>query len=177
MPQYNLDFSQVEEFEPLPAGEYPVTVDHVEVKIGKESGQPYLNWDLIVSDGDFTGRHLFMASGLGDKSLWRLKAIFDGLGVLEEQMSLEVDDDSGYVISPELAGLPAVAVVRQEVYQNRTQNRVDDLLGSGAYEEEIAPPPPPAAKPRVNTPPAAAPRVTTPPTRQPATTRPKLNLK
>lgn len=172
MAQYTLDFSSVEEFDPLPAGEFPVVIDHVELKTGKDSGKLYLNWDLIVSDGDFSGRHLFMASGLGDKALWRLKQIFENLGVLEEEMVLEVDDDSGYVMTPELTGLPGVAVVKNEMYQNRIQNRVDDILSPYGNEVEVLPPPvqAPVSKPGGLKPQGVAPR-------QPVTTRPKPNLK
>lgn len=196
MAQFSIDFSQVEEFEPLPAGEYPVVIDHVEMKLGKdEPHNPYLNFDLVVSDGEFSGRHLFMTGGLTTKSLWRTKALFQNLGVLEDQMELFVDDDSSYLLQPELSGLPAIAVVHNEVYNNRVQNRVDDLISAYEQATPMAPPPPappiqqaapvqqPVAAPVAARPvvPSARPAMPTgtPPARPPVTNnqRPKLNLK
>lgn len=186
MPQIELDFSNVEEFEALPAGDYPVIVDHVELRVGQQSGNPYLNWDLTVADGEYSGRHLFMSSGLTERSLWRLKKVFENLGIYQDVMSIVTDDDSGYVIEPELSGLAGTAVVKIEMYQNRQQNRVDDLLSSDVTSAPIAPPAPaprpaataPVQKPASLSRPTAtpAPAAKTPPARQ-NSGQPRLNLK
>jgi len=133
--QIQIDFGAVEDFAALPDGSYPVTVDHVEMRDSKSSDIPYLSWDLIVSGDEYAGRHLFFTTSLSEKSLWRLKAVLNNLHILEDQMSFEVDEESKYVISPELAGLPAIAIVSTEIYQGRTQNRVEDLVS--AEEEEV----------------------------------------
>lgn len=170
----SLDFDNVPDFEPIPSGDYPVVVDHVEVRTGKDSGQPYLNWELVVSEGEFEGRHLFMTSGLSEKSLWRLKTIFANLGILESQMEIEVDDESSYVISPELAGVAAIAVVTLGVYQNKPNNSVGDLL---PIDAPALPASTPAPVPAPRSTPIAKPvgRTSTPPSAP--TTRAKLNLK
>jgi hypothetical protein len=126
--QIQIDFGAVEDFAALPEGSYPVTVDHVEMRDSKSSDVPYLSWDLIVSGEEYAGRHLFFTTSLSEKSLWRLKAVLNNLGVLEEQMSFEIDEESKYVTSPELSGIPALAIVTIELYQGRTQNRVEDLV-------------------------------------------------
>jgi len=136
MPQLQIDFSSVEDFAAIPEGSYAVTVDHVEMKTSNDTGNPYLGWDLIVSDGENAGRHLFMNTGLTEKSLWRLKALLQNLGVLEDQMTFDVDEDSNYVISPELSGLPAIAIVSTSVYKGKLQNNVDDLV---SIDEGAAP--------------------------------------
>jgi len=128
--QIQIDFGAVEDFAALPDGSYPVAVDHVEMRDSKSSDIPYLSWDLIVSGDEYAGRHLFFTTSLSEKSLWRLKAVLNNLHILEDQMSFEVDEESKYIISPELAGLPAIAIVSTEIYQGRTQNRVEDLVSA-----------------------------------------------
>lgn len=125
-----VDFSQVEDFATLPAGQYPVVIESVELRESKSSEHPYLNFTLAVADGEFTGRKLWFIGSLSPKALWRLKALFDSFGFEGEQAELEVDDGSGILLSPELAGLAAMATVSVEQYQNKDRNRVDELLGA-----------------------------------------------
>jgi len=165
MPQLQIDFSAVEDFAALPDGNYSVTVDHVEMRDSKTSDVPYLSWDLIVTGEEYSGRHLFFTTSLSEKSLWRLKAVLTNLNVLEEQMNFEIDDESRYVISPELSGLSAIAVVSTEIYQGRTQNRVEDLVSG-----DEAPVIPQKSSLKINSGPASKPAVgaTKPQTKAPA---------
>ncbi len=52
-----------EGFEPLPAGTYAVRIDDGELRDSGENakhpGSQYVNWDLIVTQGDYEGRHVF----------------------------------------------------------------------------------------------------------------------
>jgi hypothetical protein len=177
MGQVTVDFSAVPEYEPLPSGTYQVVIDHVELRTGKDSGQPYLNFDLVVSEeGEFEGRHLFTTGSLAEKSLWHTKAVMKSLGVLPEDeiMNLEVDDESGFVLEPEMSGLPAIAEVVLGTYQGRKQNNVTDLRGPDEEPEpEVRAPTPkvPAAK--------TATRPTTPVTPAKPAVKPgqKLNLR
>lgn len=130
-----VNFGDVESFSALPAGNYPIVIESVTVKEAKDTGNPYLNWDLKVSQGPSAGRHFFFMTSLLPQSLWRLKAIFDSLGVFqkypEDNLTITPDPASGIVIEPQLVGLPGIAVVRQEMYQSRMQNKVDDILPMG----------------------------------------------
>jgi hypothetical protein len=129
-----IDFSAVPDFQPLPSGDYAVVIDHVEVRQGQTSGQPYLNFDLVVAEGEYEGRHLFTTSSLKENSLWRLKALLDSFSLMPEdgQISIETDEDSGYVLSPEFSGQPGIAAVVLTTYQGRKSNEVSDLRG---YEQ------------------------------------------
>lgn len=128
MARVKIDFSEVESFAAIPEGEYPVVVAEVEVRDGQD--YPYLNWKLEVSEGEFKGRFLWMITSLSPKSLWRLKEVCENLGVEDEEFELEVDEDSNMVLSPEFVGLPGIAPVTIEQYQNKDQNRVDGLLSA-----------------------------------------------
>lgn len=138
MGSMTINFADVDSFEPLPEGDYDVEVDKVEVRRNKANDGDYLNWELIVLDGEYENRRLWMISSLKPNALFRLKDTFLALEVIEEdeELELEWDDDvevsnSGgpLLIYPELEGLEAVAVVTNEMYENRERNRVNELLG------------------------------------------------
>lgn len=169
MSQISINFSEVQDtaFEPIPKGEYPVIIDHVEIKASKSSENPYLNWELTVSDGEFINRKLWMMTSLSEKALWRLKSVFSNLGVLEDEMIIETDEDTGYVTNPELAGLPAIAMVTEEIYDGKIRNRVEDLLpGEGSAPKAKAPSLPVKSLPKAGS--ATAQRPSTPPAKKPS---------
>jgi len=150
-----INFSEVEgSFKPLPAGPYNVTVEKVEVRESKSSEHNYLNWELVVNDGEFEDRRLWMITSLSPRALFRLKDVFVSLGVIEEddEIDIEWDDDvevtpsaGPLVTTPELSGLPAIAIVKSEVYEGKERNRVDDLRGdapdNGSPKKRSAPKP------------------------------------
>lgn len=170
MAQLQLDFSNVQSFDPLPNGSYSVMIEQVVAKETVDKpGSYYLNWDLVVTNPEFENRHLFFMTSLSEKALWRLQSVLMNLGVLstdQTALEIEVDDDTGILTSPDLNGVPATAVVKIEIYQGRKQNRVDDLVAIVADEPVVKAPP----------------TKVTPIPRQPvipkvATAKPKLNLK
>lgn len=139
MPSTTVNFADVDSFEPLPEGQYDVEVDKVEVRMNKAGDGTYLNWELVVIDGEFENRRLWMITSLKTNALFRLKQVFEELGIIDdddEEMDLEYDDDvepstSGgpRLVYPELEGLEAVALVKNEMYDGRERNRVEQLNG------------------------------------------------
>lgn len=129
MARVSVDFSQVEEFEPLPKGDYSVLVEKVEYREAQtEDKYDYLNWELSVTEeGEFKGRKLWFISSFSPKALWRLKQILENLGVYDDDLEIDYDEDTMLVIDPELQGLPAMATVSQRTYEGRPQNNVDAL--------------------------------------------------
>jgi len=133
--QITINFGDVEDkdFTPMPDGSYPVTVDNAKMKYGKDSGDPYVQWELIVTDGEFAGRHLWYNTSLSEKALWRTKEQFLNLGVItdpDEELTFDVDEGSEFVTSPELAGMNCMASVIQEVYKQKLKNTVEDLFAN-----------------------------------------------
>src|SRR3989304_7391119 len=116
MPQVNIDFSDIEEFEALPAARYSFKVESVTLRESQSSENPYLNWELTVTAEPYANRRLFMITSLSPKALWRLKAVFEALGVYQDQMQLQIDEDSQILISPPVVGKPGIALVSQEGY-------------------------------------------------------------
>lgn len=140
MPRVTVDFSEVQDFEALPAGEYPVVIDKATFREPQEEGKfPYINLALKVTEGEHEGRMFWMILSFSPKAIWRMKQVFDNLGIIDEDDELDVDYEEGadgeYIVtSPELAGLPAIAAVTQRPYENRMQNQVDALI---APEDDV----------------------------------------
>jgi hypothetical protein len=129
VPRVTVDFSDVEEFEPLPKGEYTVIVDKVEYREAQDQDKyDYINWELVVTEeGEFKGRRLWFISSFSPKALWRFKQILENLGLFEDELEVDYDEESNLVTTPELAGVPALAGVSQRPYEGRMQNQVDTL--------------------------------------------------
>lgn len=136
MARINVDFSEVEEFDNIPKGDYPVVIEKVEIRDSQTSQHQYLNWTLVVSEGEYKDRKLWLVTSFSPKALFRMKQVFDNLAIFGEgeEVDIDFDDESGLVTSPELAGLPAIAVVKIEKdrQSNTDRNRVDTLLSIDA---------------------------------------------
>lgn len=128
----NVDFSDVEGgFEPLPPAEYAIVVKKVVLRDSQNSEFPYLNFTLEVTEpGDYEGRFLWFTSSFHPKALWRMKEVFENLGVFEENITFEVEEDGNerIVLQPELAGLPGKAVVKIKQYQGSDKNDVETIV-------------------------------------------------
>src|SRR5689334_16274549 len=124
-----VDFSKVESFQPVPAGAYLVTITGVEEKTGKESGLPYINWELTVADGEFSGRKLWLMTSLAPKALFGLQNLLKALevDVSTEEMDIEPSDYVGHSI---------VIEATQETYtppgeEPRVQNKIKKVHPAG----------------------------------------------
>lgn len=139
MPSTTVNFADVDSFEPLPEGSYDIEIDKVEVRRNKADDGDYLNWELVVIDGEYENRRLWMITSLKPQALFRLKQVLLDLGIIDEdeaEMDIEWDDDiepttSGgpLLLYPELTGIEAVAQVKNEMYEGRERNRVENLFG------------------------------------------------
>lgn len=167
MPVLNIDLSAVEEFDPLPVGNYPIVVEKVELRSSKADAESqYLNWSLAITDDEFEGRKLFFMTSLKPKALWRLKAVLKALGMVVDTLDLSVDDETNLVLQPELTGLVGLAVVKNEVYEGRLRDKVDDILPYEDAQRPVAAPVAVAPAPAPVRPAAAPARPVAAPVRQ-----------
>lgn len=145
MGSMQINFAEVEGgFDAIPKGLYPVTIEKVEVRESKSSDNDYLNWEMVINEGDHEGRRLWQITSLSEKALFRLKDQFAELDVMpdDEMMDLEWDEDieitpsSGpLLLNPDVSGLSAMAVVTIDMYEGKEVNRVDELRSPSAREK------------------------------------------
>lgn len=114
----NLDFSSVPSREALEPGIYDLTIEKLEEKISS-TGNPM--WAVTYSVDNVEGdRKLWDNFVLIDKALWKLKELFDALGIDTSEV-VEMDPQ-------ELVGQSVQARVIQEEYQDATVNRVKKII-------------------------------------------------
>lgn len=113
----NLDFSSVPSREPLEEGIYSLTIAKAE-ETTSSTGNPMLKIEFDVN-GVEGNRKLWDNYVLIDKCMWKLKELFDALGIDTEGI-VEMD-------VAELQGLQVNAKVIQETYNGDVVNRVKKI--------------------------------------------------
>lgn len=110
----NLDFSSVPSREPLEEGVYQLRIAKVE-ETQSSTGNPMLKveYDVMGVEGN---RKVWDNYVLIDKCLWKVKELFDALGVDTSEL-VEMDVS-------ELVGMEVNAKIIQEPYNGDIQNRV-----------------------------------------------------
>ena len=113
----NLDFSSVPSREPLEEGVYNLTIAKVE-EANSSTGNPMLKIEYDVN-GVEGNRKLWDNYVLIDKCMWKLKELFDALGIDTSDI-VEMD-------VTELVGMQVNAKVIQETYNGDIVNRVKKI--------------------------------------------------
>ena len=114
----NLDFSSIPSREPLEEGVYHLRIAKVE-ETTSSTGNPMLKveYDVIAVDGN---RKLWDNYVLIDKCLWKVKELFDAIGVDTSEL-VEMD-------VTELVGMEGNAKVIQETYNGDIVNRIKKVM-------------------------------------------------
>lgn len=113
----NLDFSSVPSREPLEEGVYSLTIAKVE-ETTSSTGNPMLKIEYDVNEVE-GNRKLWDNYVLIDKCLWKLKELFDALGI-DTSAIVEMD-------VTELVGMQVNAKIIQETYNDEVVNRVKKI--------------------------------------------------
>lgn len=113
----NLDFSSVPSRAPLEEGVYNLSIVKVE-EATSSTGNPMLKveYDVVGVEGN---RKIWDNYVLIDKCLWKVKELFDALG-LDTGAIVEIDPN-------ELVGLSVNAKIIQEQYNGDVVNRVKKI--------------------------------------------------
>ena len=114
----NLDFSSVPSREPLDEGVYDLTIAKIE-ETTSSTGNPMLKVEYDVS-GVEGNRKLWDNYVLIDKCLWKVKELFDALGIDTSEL-VEMDVS-------ELLGMQVKAKVIQETYNGDIVNRIKKVM-------------------------------------------------
>lgn len=135
MARVTVDFSDVQDFEPVPEGEYPVLIEKVNyVEAATEDKFDYMGWELTISDGEYQNRKLWLNTSFSPKALFKLKEVLENLDLYDDELDIDYDEDAMIVTTPELSGLPAIAVVEESTYNNRPTNNVVTLISADTPE-------------------------------------------
>lgn len=134
MGRVTVDFSDVQEFEALPKGEYQGVIEKgTWVEPQQDDKYPYVNVELNVTDGEYKDRKVWVIWSLSPKALFRMKADMENLGIISEdaELDIDVDEDTELVVSPEISGLPCVIVCdKPRTYEGREQTNAVALLSA-----------------------------------------------
>ena len=114
----NLDFSSVPSREPLEEGVYHLQIAKVE-ETNSSTGNPMLKVEYSVL-GVEGNRKLWDNYVLIDKCLWKVKELFDALGIDTSEL-VEMD-------VTEMVGLEVQAKVIQETYNGDIMNRIKKVM-------------------------------------------------
>ena len=116
-PMLNLDFSSVPSREPLEEGVYSLTIAKVEETVSS-TGNPMLKIEYDVNEVE-GNRKVWDNYVLIDKCLWKLKELFDALGIDTSEI-VEMD-------VTELTGMQVNAKIIQEPYNGDVANKVKKI--------------------------------------------------
>ena len=114
----NLDFSSVPSREPLEEGVYHLQIAKVE-ETNSSTGNPMLKVEFNVL-GVEGNRKLWDNYVLIDKCLWKVKELFDALGIDTSEL-VEMD-------VTEMVGLEVQAKIIQETYNGDIMNRIKKVM-------------------------------------------------
>ena len=126
MPTFSFNFDDIPDSVPG-EGEIEAVIDNIELKYGKDSGKPYLNWTFTIVEGDHEKSKLWMITSLADTALFRLKQIAEQLG-FEGLFELEIDENTNMVTYPPLDGTAVTLDIHHEEYQGRKTAKVSNIV-------------------------------------------------
>lgn len=129
MSKFKVNFGDVPDSY-IPPGNYEATITQVVLKESQSSEYPYLNWTFELTDPEHLLMPVWMITSLSPKALFGLKDAFAVLGVTDdsEEFELEVDDDTGFLIDPDVIGIPVTIKTSVNEYQGRKLTRVDKIV-------------------------------------------------
>lgn len=119
----NLTGVSTDEFAAVPEGRYKVSVFTAEMRTGKDSGKPYLNWEFRIQEPtEFAGRRLWHITSLQENALFNLKGLLLALGVPEEKLKGDFDLEPSDYYGQEL-----VLQIKHQEYQGQPRARVSKM--------------------------------------------------
>lgn len=119
MPGFVVDFTNTEDFEPMPVALYEIEIKEVQLKTSKTKGEPMLGIKMEVIAGEYAGRSIFTNLMLAGRGLGITKQAFKALQIPGGE--LDTDD---------LLGATCTVRLTQNVYKvedggdGQTRNRV-----------------------------------------------------
>lgn len=125
---FKIDFSNVGDFEVIPAGHYLCTIVSGELKtageMAKNPGSEMILWTLTIMQGAHEGRRLFMNTTLLPHALFSLKNVLLATGKWTKE---ELNSDALEFDIDDVVGSEVIAVVVIGKWQGDDTNNVKRL--------------------------------------------------
>jgi len=125
----SVDFTGVKGSNRVPEGEYKVKVVAITMEESEKSEQPYLKWELEITEGKHKGKKLYHITSLQPQALFNLRNTLEALGVEVEEKAMKLNLND-YI------GLEMGVVVEIETYQGNARSRVVDVFNLDEIEDE-----------------------------------------
>lgn len=112
-------------FETKPIGWYHVKIKKSTNETGRDSGNPYLKFDMVILDGEYTKSHLFKNLTLTEKALPFLKPFLMAVGCDDD---FEIDVSKTGIVDLDgkmFEGKQLQVHVKHKMYQGEPQEDVD----------------------------------------------------
>lgn len=117
-----VDMTDVKSFDPIPGNWYPLTIVEHEMRKGKASGEPYINWTLEVAEGEYAGRKIWVITSLSKKALFKLKEFLEACDVDAEG---EINFDPVDLYNKTILGQVKLEDYEDEDGEKKQRNKCD----------------------------------------------------
>ena len=143
---FTVNFSDVQNFEALPAGIYSVAIVDMEEVNSSPSGFPYFKVTMEILDGEFANRRLWSNLSLSPKAAWKLQEALLAFGESSDDLVAEFEFDPEKYL-----GVECKVSVSQTNYEGRLGNAVDNFLPNDEDRPVVAASRPKLGKPAAST--------------------------
>lgn len=130
----HVDFTDTQDLTAVPPGIHTVSVTACEERTGKDSGNPYIYFELTIEGSEQEGRKLFFNATVIKKSRAYLMRTLRALGWTEEELRAP----GGLELDPaDFLGVRCRAVVRADTYEGEPRAKVTRLLPIDASVQQV----------------------------------------
>jgi hypothetical protein len=125
MSPFKVDFSDVQEFDAMPAGVYEAVVTTIrESEEEGRSGYPYSIVEMTVKEGEFENRKLWLNLSHSPKAAFKVKEFLLSVGESEEALA----DPEFEFVEEKYEGASLMVSVEQRNYEGVIRNSVKKCL-------------------------------------------------
>ena len=122
MPNFKLNWDDVQKNEVIPDGKYTARIDKVEERIAEKSKNTYWNVEFTLTDDAVAGRKVWGVFMLQPNALWKLRTLYEALGI---DTSGEADLDTNDILQQEVG-----VVLNTEEYQGKVRNKIASFFAA-----------------------------------------------
>lgn len=124
-----LDFSEAKEYAVLEGGVYDAVLEKIvwQEQTGNQKADQ-LRVQYTITDGEYKGEQVSQWLSFSDRALMRMKEFFDAFEDVDMPDELEIDEEDGVLLDPDLSDTPVqIKVTKVKSFKDRTKwvNQID----------------------------------------------------